>query len=386
MSHVMNHRSLAAAACLLALASGCAQTSLFKGSAKIETATPKEPAVKLLCIWEAARGRGPNGMPTRGMAGQLMFFTPSNPSPVAVEGDVRIYLFDNLGTPQEQARPIHQFDFTSESWQAHLRNGNLGPSYHVFVPYVRGGFEQVECSLQVRFTPKEGPVVYSEMTSVVLPGTTDQSDESQGSLAAREPDSAAKGALDESPRSQPNKASLAVHTIRPQDLGRRSVASPPASRSIVDTSIQQASATAGRSPSSVEQERLERLEQMMTRLLERESTETQARRPRRGSATHPLLDTAAPAPRHPLSEAAFSEPDEVSEETTHRRRFRLQAARAAAPAPAPADYTDSMPRTWKAEPAPQASPALYTGTGTSYYPDWLPADDVSSQEPSTPWE
>ena len=36
---------------------------------------------------EPARGRGPNGMPTRGMAGQLMFFTRSNPSPVAVDGD-----------------------------------------------------------------------------------------------------------------------------------------------------------------------------------------------------------------------------------------------------------------------------------------------------------
>ena len=381
MLRVMNRYCLTAA-CLLALASGCAQMSLFKGSAQIETATPQAPAVKLLCIWEPARGRGANGMPTRGMAGQLMFFTSSNPSPVAVDGDVRIYLFDNVGSREEQTKPIHQFDFNSATWQAHLRNGNLGPSYHVFVPYVRGGFQQVECSLQVRFTPKEGPVVYSEMTSVVLPGTTEQSEQMPESLAAHGQDRAAKAALEGQSPTGSGKASLAVHTIRPQDLRGASGTRGPAGRPIVDPNIQQISATA--KSSSAEQERLERLERMMAQLLEREPETAQAPLPKRASAHHPLLDARSPAPAHPLAE--HREPDESVTDGRPGRRFRLEPVSGAAMHPlAKQEFALQPQETWAAEAAYQPSHPVNTGTGTTYYPDWLPADSASADEQSTHW-
>jgi hypothetical protein len=369
------------------LASGCAQTSLFKGAAKIEAATPKEPAVKLLCIWEPARGRGPNGMPTRGMAGQLMFFTRSNPSPVAVDGDVRIYLFDNAGTREEQAKPIHQFDFTPETWQAHLRDGNLGPSYHLFVPYVRGGFQQVECSLQVRFTPKEGPVVYSEMTSVVLPGNTESAEDTPESLASGKPQNARTSALDEQSAARSGQASLAVHTIRTQDLPREAAARGPAGRPITDPTIRQISATTQASSTERERlERLDRLEGMVAALLERESATAPAAPPKRSSAPHPLLGTqAAPAPAHPLAESR--EPAESVIDTTARRRFRLEPAAGAATHPLVTEASPPQePTNWRAEPADESPQPLNTGTGTTYYPDWLPADAGSAHQHAPSWE
>ncbi|QDT63633.1 hypothetical protein [Calycomorphotria hydatis] len=154
-------------------ASGCAEFEFLRLS-KQELpgeATAKTPAAECLCIWQPAEGKGVNGVPTRGFAGQVMFFTHASNSPVAVNGKVRIYVFDNLGTPEEQAKPIHQFDFEPAVWNAHLHRGMLGPTYHVFVPYTRSGSHGAACSLQVRYTPEYGgSPLFSEKASVMLPG------------------------------------------------------------------------------------------------------------------------------------------------------------------------------------------------------------------------
>ena len=345
------------AAGMLTAGGGCAETSLFKGGAKVETATPQEPAVNALSVWQPARGRGPNGMPTRGVAGQLMFFTGRNPSPVAVDGDVRIYLFDNLGTAAEQAKPIHQFDFPAETWQAHLRSGNLGPTYHVFVPYVRGGFEQVECALQVRFTPKEGPVVYSEMTSLVLPGTVDMQ-EPEPALALNRTRTSKTGQTADAPPSA-NKPSLAVHTIRPQDLSRRNQAGKTSAGipAIVDHAVQQASATTEPNPELAG--RLDRLERMLTQLAEPSTVAVPASSP----ATHPLAEPAQqPAPEHPLANAGPA--------AAPPRRFRLQPAPGAESHP----LVEREEQVWLEPPMRHAPHPLHDGIGTTQYPDWVPLE------------
>jgi len=48
----------------------------------------------------------------------------------------------------------------------------LGPSYHVFIPYVRKDRHQANCTLMVRLKPTDGPTIYSDMTTVALPGPT----------------------------------------------------------------------------------------------------------------------------------------------------------------------------------------------------------------------
>lgn len=156
---------------LLLSLSGCAAVPLFgTKTAKIERADAKNPAVQILALWQASEGPGPNGVPIRGIAGQVYFFTQSTVGPVVVDGKVRIYLFDDHGTVKDQARPIGEFDFDSVGWNQRAHASALGPGYAVFIPYPRKDFHQTTCSLRVRLTPAAGPAIYSPPASVVLPG------------------------------------------------------------------------------------------------------------------------------------------------------------------------------------------------------------------------
>jgi hypothetical protein len=109
-------------------------------------------------------------MPTRGFAGQIMFFTNGDPSPVKVNGDVRIFCFDDFGTTEEQSKPLHQFDYDTNVWNMHLQKSMLGPSYQVFVPYVRKDHHAAKCALSLRLKPAAGPTIYSKLVSIALPG------------------------------------------------------------------------------------------------------------------------------------------------------------------------------------------------------------------------
>ena len=157
---------------LLAL-SGCTTTSLFSKfthKLKVPKATAANPAVRCLCLWEPAEGTGVDNMPSRGVSGQIFFFTRGGASAVEVDGDVRIYLFDDQGSAEVQAQPLHQFDFMAGTWQAHLTSTQFGPAYQLFVPYSRKGRHQSELALRVRLTPPNGPPLYSDIANVVLPG------------------------------------------------------------------------------------------------------------------------------------------------------------------------------------------------------------------------
>lgn len=162
------------AVCAAASFTGCSTTSLFTMKKAMPKASAKNPAVEILAIWQPSEGRGDSGVPTRGFAGQFLFFTGGNASPVEVDGTVRIYLFDDRGTAADQAKPIHQFDFDPGAWKSHLRKSALGPAYHVFIPYPRKDDMLSHCSLRVRLTPTSGPTIYSESANVVLPGSTDK--------------------------------------------------------------------------------------------------------------------------------------------------------------------------------------------------------------------
>ncbi|HUG89967.1 MAG TPA: hypothetical protein VML55_03980 [Planctomycetaceae bacterium] len=178
------------------LLAGCSGGRLFmwpwqKG--QIPTASPKNPVHRIVCMWEPSEGRGPDGLPARGFAGQVLFFTRTSSTPVKVEGDVSVYVFDDQGPPAEQARPIHQFNFQhtpeGDAWNRHLTIGTLGPSYNVFIPYTRRGRHQARCMVQVRFAPPDGggmplengKAIFSDMTMVVLPGPVDSGNGSPNS-------------------------------------------------------------------------------------------------------------------------------------------------------------------------------------------------------------
>jgi len=136
-------------------------------------ATPENPVTRILCLWQPAQGQGLDNLPTRGFVGQIAFFAGQSATPVEVEGNVEILLFDDQGTPDQQSKPIHTFRFVDGSWEAHRNETAWGPTYQVFIPYIRKGDHRAACALCVRFDPQQGPRAISDMANIVLLGTTE---------------------------------------------------------------------------------------------------------------------------------------------------------------------------------------------------------------------
>ncbi len=157
---------------------GCSANGLespVKGLARIDdeppVATRENPAVRMACLWQPGEGTGLDGKPTRGFAGQMFFFAAGSDAPVKVDGAVRVYEFDDQGSREEQVKAIHQFDFPPEVWSLYQRDSQWGPSYQVFIPYVRKGSHAADCALRVRLTAEGQQPVFSEMLTVELSGT-----------------------------------------------------------------------------------------------------------------------------------------------------------------------------------------------------------------------
>jgi hypothetical protein len=175
--HMTHHSSILLCLGLAtALLSGCATLQFPWNGDGMPRATARNPVVKIVCLWEPAEGRDPDGLPCRGFAGQIIFLSSRNALPVKVDGDIRIYLFDDVGTAEEQSKPFHQFDFDSGAWQGQLSKSAVGPSYSVFVPYVRRGQFNAKCTLRVRLHPKSGPLVFSDASTLSLRAETSNSE------------------------------------------------------------------------------------------------------------------------------------------------------------------------------------------------------------------
>lgn len=196
---------ITAASVLLALA-GCAMPNVFKFS-KDESpkAGPRNPVVRILGMWQAAEGMAQNKS-TRGFSAQILFFSQSSDLPAQVDGDVRIYVFDDQGSTEDQAMPFHQEYYSAAAWKALMGKGPLGATYSVFVPYPRPGTHEAKCALRIRFTPKDGAPVYSEMVNVALPGAKKKEDKPSSAVAGESTEEAPAG-QDESRDSTDHKVS-----------------------------------------------------------------------------------------------------------------------------------------------------------------------------------
>ncbi len=168
----MRH-TIGRAMALCVLLTGCATSGLVSNAnavKKFSKATSRNPAVKCLCVWQTADGFDSEGKSCRGVAGQVFFFNQESAIPVMVNGDLRVYVFDDQGTEADQAKPLSQFDIDRETWSTQLTKTQFGPAYRLFVPYTRSGRNQAELALRLRLTPDSGPVVFSDLSTISLIG------------------------------------------------------------------------------------------------------------------------------------------------------------------------------------------------------------------------
>ena len=168
----MNARAITFLAIVL-LSTSCGCTTAIKSvTAKFDK--PPEPhggeLSEVMALWQPGEGRGADGLPTRGFAGQIFFFRPGNAEPVPVDADIVIYVFDNVGSPEEQKEPVHRFHFSSEAFQTHLGPSSVGTCYQLFLPYTRPGDHHAVCSLRVIAQPRNGSRTASQSADVTLEG------------------------------------------------------------------------------------------------------------------------------------------------------------------------------------------------------------------------
>jgi hypothetical protein len=194
---------------------------------QINEAGPGNPVVDIICIWQPGEGRGLDGLPARGFAGQMLFLTRGRDAPAKVNGDVRVYLFDDQGPPAEQSKPIHQFDFTREAFARYFYETKFGAAYQLFIPYTREGTHEAQCQLRVRFTPADGGApIYSKMANVVLTGAGG----SETRADRWEPETLADSAAAD-PAAEPRPLPDAAKSAAPLPRGPLSIPLPSEARS-----------------------------------------------------------------------------------------------------------------------------------------------------------
>lgn len=319
----------AIAALAVSTLTGCTGMQLLAWNGS-ETVDARNPVVEIVCMWQPAEGRDPRGIPSRGFAGQVLFFTRGGKQPVAVEGDVRVYLFENKGSVEQRSKPIHQFDFLGKAWTVHQYKGTLGTTYQVFIPYTKRDPHEVSCSLRVRLTPANGPVIYSDLVAVTLPGPKREDEDVPPGVP--QPVAAADTSW-ETARRPP-----ATVTVEPQaqNAGTRQSPvlrldreTPPTTGSSIETAgtapVPRAAATITNPLDDSADRRIRRLENMIEQLLERDQ---------------------AAAPQHALE--ASTVPAE-SNGTSEPRRFKLRPAH-------PVAESTAEPSASTAATAPQTNP------------------------------
>ena len=157
---------------LLLATAGCADTAFIQSRGKFlrgaHNKTQARQAARILCLWEAAEGQGLDGQPSRGFAGQILFFGPGDAAPFPVHGTIRIFEYDNFDPNENSPKPIHAFVFDDGGWNAHRSESTMGESYNVFLPYVKHHAGRAKCALKVEFTAENGRTISSPITEVSL--------------------------------------------------------------------------------------------------------------------------------------------------------------------------------------------------------------------------
>lgn len=156
-----------AASLFLLSSSGCTSLSLPRlGDSSVASVKPG----RCLCLWQPVELEDASGRPVKGFGGQLYFFEADSEEPVEVDGDVRVFIFDDVGTPEQQARPKSVKEFDAFTWKSFRSESQFGTNYSVFVPYDRASRYESTCSLRVRLLRPDGSQLFSDMATVKLPG------------------------------------------------------------------------------------------------------------------------------------------------------------------------------------------------------------------------
>jgi len=173
---------------------GCATGKLLKFSKDEDPlASAADPVNKVIAIWDPGTGPGLDRRTTRGFIGQILFSSVKQKGNVRVRGALRVYVFDDQGTRDQQVKPLHEFFLPTETLDAYYHHSEFGATYSIFVPYTRKGNHRAECTLRLQFIPadeKSGKLnhqaaVFSDNAVVTLLGSAEEEQGAEGTADAK---------------------------------------------------------------------------------------------------------------------------------------------------------------------------------------------------------
>ena len=160
-----------AAALLLSTASGCSELDIRKGMPWFDSDPEPQTPTRMVDVWTDTVLWQPGKPGVRGFGGRVMFHRGEDEEPVAVDGTLTVYAFDDED-PGPDKPPTKKYIFPAEQLAKHYSPSKVGHSYSFWLPWgdVLGPERQV--SLITRFEDREGKVVMSKVAHKTLPGRT----------------------------------------------------------------------------------------------------------------------------------------------------------------------------------------------------------------------
>lgn len=125
---------------------------------------------RIIATWINTVRHTPGEPAERGFGGRLYFYD-RGPDPIAIDGRLVVYAFDESGRQPTDHKPTRRFVFPAEEFAKHLSKSEIGPSYSVWLPWGSVDGASTNISLIARFEPAGGGgLVVSDQATQRLPG------------------------------------------------------------------------------------------------------------------------------------------------------------------------------------------------------------------------
>jgi len=163
--------SLFAVGCSTLDTAKISKTMGFNSPEEVRREKYGEP-VRVAVVWTPNMLTATGSPPTRGFAGRLFFYNNRN-QPIPVDGELVVYGFDDTGSSETKRTADKRFGFSAEQFATHFKEGELGASYSVWVPWDHDLEKKQAVTLIPVFITNGGRKVHGQPTKLELAGRDD---------------------------------------------------------------------------------------------------------------------------------------------------------------------------------------------------------------------
>ena len=155
---------------LCVLVAGCAELRL----PLIDSQPKPQVPTNATALWSDTILYQPGQPGVRGFGGRVMFYNDESKEPIAIDGTVTVYAFNNADPDKPPTVPERKFVFTPDQLPGHYSKSKLGHSYSFWLPWNKVGGSPEQLSLMLRFDGRKGGTLITENSRQYLPGVSSE--------------------------------------------------------------------------------------------------------------------------------------------------------------------------------------------------------------------